>query len=81
MHFTHTKIYFLSRFFEWIFRGKVGDILENFFRDRTIKSLSAKFEEEYWAKEESLGLRKDKKNWLEPDKTADKLIAKNFSCG
>ena len=69
---------FIARFFEWLFSGKIGDYFENYFHDKTVDSMSLEFEDEYWARDESIGLRKDKSAWAEPEGVVDKLIKKHF---
>lgn len=73
-----TKSNIIVRFLERIFAGKIGDYFESYFHDKTVYSMSSDFDDEYWARDESIGLRKDKPKWLEPEDIVDKLIQKHY---
>jgi predicted nucleotidyltransferase len=68
----------IARFFEWLFSHAIGNYLEDYFHDKTVNSMSNDFEDKYWARDGSIGLRKDHIKWVEPEEIVDKLIKQQF---
>lgn len=66
----------IARFFQSLFSGVIGNFFEGYFKDKTVRSMSSEFDDKYWAQKESIGLRKDKPHWRDPEKKVDKLIQK-----
>lgn len=65
---------FIAHALERMFNGKIGDIFEEYFLNKTVEKISTDANDEYWAHKKSIGLRKDNYEWKDPETYVDNLV-------